>query len=142
MTFEPDDTTDVAQLVVRRPGDDGPRYLLARRTEDGYWEFVGGKRKADESVREAARREFEEELSGVPVADATIRRVAEPYPSAVGDRFSLYPVLVDVPDSVAARIDETVLSMEHDAVSWVTPSGFDDYETLGQRTALERFDVL
>ncbi len=42
------DIVDVAQSVIRAEVDESYKYLLARRTEDGYWEFIGGKRESDE----------------------------------------------------------------------------------------------
>ncbi len=75
---EPDDTTDVAQLVLRHDPAAASRYryFLARRTMDETWEFIGGKRKAAESVREAAVRELDEELTDVDPETATIQSVA------------------------------------------------------------------
>ncbi len=54
---------DVTAGVIRR--DDG-RFLIAQRPLNGLlgglWEFPGGKQEADESLRDALRREIREEL--------------------------------------------------------------------------------
>lgn len=109
---------------------------------DATWEFIGGKRKAGETVREAARRELDEELaSDVPGAVAVVA-VADPYPSGVGEEYVLHPVLVEFLRDVAAGHDGGDLSGEHDALAWIAPGEFDEYETLGQSQALEQLSIV
>lgn len=47
--------------------DEQGRLLISRRKADqhlgGFWEFPGGKLKADETIEEAVRRELKEELN-------------------------------------------------------------------------------
>lgn len=136
------ETRAVATLVVRTERAGRLEYLLARRTADGHWEFVGGKREPGETIREAARRELDEELASVPPDAATVRAVADPYPSSVDERFRLHPVLVDLPRPVADGLGPADLSGEHSALAWITLDEFDDYDTLGQREALSRLDLL
>lgn len=54
---------DVAVGILMKPNGD---VLLAQRPEGkpyaGYWEFPGGKVEANESILDALKREFEEEL--------------------------------------------------------------------------------
>lgn len=54
---------DVAVGILMKPNGD---VLLAQRPEGkpyaGYWEFPGGKVERDESILDALKREFEEEL--------------------------------------------------------------------------------
>lgn len=54
---------DVAVGILMKPNGD---VLLAQRPDGkpyaGYWEFPGGKVEADESILDALKREFEEEL--------------------------------------------------------------------------------
>ncbi len=61
---------DVAVGILMQANGD---VLLARRPEGkpyaGYWEFPGGKVEAGESVFEALKREFEEEI-GVRIVSA------------------------------------------------------------------------
>jgi 8-oxo-dGTP pyrophosphatase MutT (NUDIX family) len=131
------DTIDVAQLVVRARGESGSRYLLARRTMDETWEFIGGKRESDESIREAAVRELDEELPPVSPDTARITDVGDPYHSHFDEQFLLTPVLMDIPEQTAVSLEETDLSDEHDAMAWIDRNEFDEYPTLGQREALE-----
>lgn len=61
---------DVAVGILMKPNGD---VLLACRPEGkpfaGYWEFPGGKVEADETVPDALKREFEEEI-GVRILTA------------------------------------------------------------------------
>lgn len=56
------ENVDVAVVILL----DGPRMLVNRRPEGsyygGWWEWPGGKREADESFEECARRELLEEI--------------------------------------------------------------------------------
>ncbi|WP_459193411.1 NUDIX domain-containing protein [Halosimplex sp. J119] len=131
------ETIGVAQLVVRAKRGSDCRYLLARRTMDGHWEFVGGKREPGESIREAARRELDEELQSVSPDAARITDIGESYHSHVDEQFLLTPVLVDLPGRTISSLDESDLSDEHDAMAWIELDEFDEYSTLGQREAVE-----
>lgn len=133
--------TDVAQLVLRSEIDGDRRYLLARRTMDEHWEFVGGKRERGESVAEAAKRELDEELHSVDPEHAEILAIADSYDSSFGAEYQLHPVLVELPSDTAEAIDETDLSEEHDRLDWISLSEFDDYDTLGQYPAIERLSL-
>lgn len=134
-------SVDVAQLVIRARFEEGHRYLLARRTMDGKWEFVGGKREDGETIRAAARRELDEELASVAPADAEIRDVGDAYPSAFGPEYMLTPILLELPPSVARGIGEADLSREHDALTWFSLPEFDEYETAGQFPALRELGL-
>ena len=135
------DVVDVAQLVIRTEEEPSYRYLLARRTEDEYWEFIGGKREENESVRETAKRELEEELASVSSEDVEIHEVGSSYPSSVNERFHLHPVLMDLPQSIAERLSEDDLSWEHDQLVWIDLDEFEQFETLGQYPALESLGI-
>lgn len=136
------DTVRVSQLVIRSEFDGGERYLLARRTMDETWEFIGGKLEPGETTREAGLRELDEELQSIRPGDVEILDVAETYASSYGDRFELTPLLVELPASEAADLDDGDLSDEHDALAWIDARDLEDYETLGQRPALEKLGIL
>lgn len=133
---------DVAQLVIRTVVDTDEKYLLARRTEDEYWEFIGGKREENESLREAALRELGEELHFVSSTDVEIREIGSSYPSSVNERFHLHPVLMDLPRSKAQQLSEEDLSWEHDQLVWIDLAEFEEFETLGQYPALESLGIV
>lgn len=62
---------------------DGNSFLISRRPEDkmlgGLWEFPGGKLEADESLREALKREMLEELGIEVSVNGKIRTVPHEY---------------------------------------------------------------
>jgi len=70
MSEMPTSPIDVAVGILMQPNGD---VLLAQRPVgkpyDGYWEFPGGKVEADESILEALKREFVEEL-GIRILSA------------------------------------------------------------------------
>lgn len=135
------DEVDVAQLVIRAEFDPGYRYLLAKRTMDGAWEFVGGKREDGESITEAALRELDEELAAVSPSDAEILAVGDAYPSIFGPEYVLNPILLELPPSVAKALDDDDLSHEHERLAWIPLADFDEYDTAGQSPALETFGL-
>lgn len=97
-----------------------------------FWEFVGGKRKQYESIREAAFRELGAELRPIARSDAGILEVSDSYPNGVAEEFSLYPVRIESENAVVTTVDNTSLSSEHDEAAWTTLVEFGAYETLGQ----------
>lgn len=134
---------DVAQIVLRTEIGNSYRYFLARRTSDSYWEWIGGKAEEDETVEEAAERELKEELQlDWTEYSFSIEGVAEPYPSSANSKYMLNPVLIEVDRETAKKIEESILSEEHDDLAWIELTEFDEYESLGQYQALERLDLV
>lgn len=57
-----ENTGKVAAAVIPRTAEEN-EYLIARRSDNGKWEFPGGKQHKNESIDETAEREIKEELS-------------------------------------------------------------------------------
>lgn len=135
--------TDVAQLVIRTEIEGVYRYFLARRTRDGCWEWIGGKREEGETIQEAAIRELKEEITiDWEKHGFEIGGIAESYPSEVDPSYLLNPVLIEVEKAVFNDVSESDLSNEHDSFEWIDLTEFGEYETLGQYKALERLDLI
>lgn len=104
--------------------DAGRRILIARRPEGkiaaGQWEFPGGKIEADETARQALRRELQEEL-GVRMGDAE-------------------PLVVLMQDYADRRVrldcwrvsafDGTPIPREGQQLAWIEPSGLAQFDVL------------
>ncbi|MFB6116232.1 MAG: NUDIX domain-containing protein [Candidatus Nanosalina sp.] len=130
------ETIDVVQTVVR---DDRGRYLLGKRAKDDYWEFLGGKVKKNENLREAAFRELEEETGIEPVKEEIEQyQEGETYRSKDDRVYRLNPVLMEF--TGVPEIKE--LSEEHLETEWIDLMDFHQYETLGQYQALENLDIV
>ncbi len=102
----------VAVGVVRNRGGD---VLIARRADQahqgGLWEFPGGKREAGEPVREALRRELEEELGIQVESAAPFLQVRHRYPGR--------EVLLDVWEVTGYRGEPA--GREGQPLAWVAP---------------------
>lgn len=134
---------DVAQLVIRTDSEKGFRYFLARRTKDGFWEWIGGKREDGETIEEAAIRELKEEIQiDWNSYSFEIDTVAEKYPSESDPCYKLNPVLIEVENEVLEAVSEDDLSNEHSAFEWIELVEFSDFDTLGQFRALENLDLV
>jgi len=102
-----------ATTAVYNP--DKQKFLLMKRSEDrdlmpGKWEFPGGGVREDESPREAALRELEEETG----FKAKIIRTGEPEQiQAAGEEVKIHPFLVSTTEK------EINLSREHTEYRWL-----------------------
>ncbi|MEX1017985.1 MAG: 8-oxo-dGTP diphosphatase MutT [Phycisphaeraceae bacterium] len=78
---------DVAVGVLAERGPAGWRVLIARRPQagvlGGYWEFPGGKREADETLKQCLVREFEEELALTVRITETLAQIEHTYDHGV-----------------------------------------------------------
>lgn len=127
------DTNQVVQTVIRV----GEKFFIARRSRDEKWEFIGGKVREDESLREASIREITEE-TGVNLEDCIDNfESGESYQSRDNEKYNLNPVLVEVGEEFEAELSE-----EHTEYEWIDLKDFYQYDTLGQYQALENLDIV
>ena len=121
-------TGEVTVNVVENNGE----YLLAERSRDNKWEFVGGKVEAGETIKEAALRELKEEVG----LQAKIIEVNGSYPSADNPEWELVPV------HMKSYSRDVELADEHLQYDWIKPEEISEYDTLGQEKALELLDLI
>jgi dATP pyrophosphohydrolase len=117
-------------VVVRRPGEAGPEYLVLLRSPEklGYWHLVAGGVDWDEEPRAAATRELEEETGLV----ATARPLGGPLsydlsgdPEPVRARFpagteriTVWTFVADAPGGWEPKLDH-----EHVEARWLDRDG-------------------
>lgn len=132
------ETVDVVQAVVRS----GEKYLIGKRSRDDYWEFLGGKVE-DESLKEAALRELNEETD-LELSERDIEefRRGDSYRSSDDEKFRLNPVLIILSEEKMSLMTREGLSCEHTDFAWIELEEFDEYETLGQFQALENLELI
>jgi len=137
--MESEDTLDVVQTVIECDGE----YLLAKRSKDSYWEFIGGKVKEDENLRKAAIREINEETDlDLEQNNLASFRRGDSYLSEDDSRFRLNPVYFGISEIKKNSMTIEGLSKEHTDFEWIELSHFDQYDTLGQFKALEHLDIV
>lgn len=112
-------------------GESGPvRFLLARRATAGHglgqWELPGGKVEANESPREALRREIREELG----LDAEIGALAELLTHDYED-FRIILACFDV-----RLLEGSLILSAHDQISWASARQALDMDVLAADVAL------
>lgn len=112
--------------------ENNSEYLIARRTSDQKWEFVGGKVEQGETVKEAAIRELEEETG----LEGEVVEISGSYPSRAAPEWTLRPV------HMRAESREVDLSREHDRYEWIDLDDIKDFDTLGQEKSLELLGLL
>lgn len=96
-------TLVVAAAVI----ETGDGYLLTRRLNgthlEGFWEFPGGKREADESLDECLRRELLEELGVHSTVGNEILTVTHHYPELSVELHFLACTLSEFPRPVLGQ---------------------------------------
>jgi 8-oxo-dGTP diphosphatase len=124
----PEYTGEVTVNVVENNGE----YLLAERSKDKKWEFVGGKVEQGETIEEAALRELEEETG----LQAEVIEVNGSYPSADNPEWELVTV------HMKSYSREVELADEHLQYDWIQPEEINEYDTLGQEKALKLLNLI
>ncbi|HEY1316467.1 MAG TPA: NUDIX domain-containing protein [Gaiella sp.] len=113
-------------IVVRRPAEGGPEYLVLLRSAEklGYWHLVAGGVEWGEEPAAAAARELEEETGLVadprPLGDSLSYDLAgDPEPvrarfPAGTERITVWPFVAGAPAGWEPALDE-----EHVAARWL-----------------------
>lgn len=133
------DTNRVVQTVVKS----GEKYLIAKRSSDSYWEFMGGKVKENEDLGEAAKRELNEETDlKLEKQDFKDFEKGKSYTSKADSKYKLNPVLIEIEEEKASEMSIDGLSREHTDFEWIDLRDFYSFETLGQYRALENLGIV
>jgi 8-oxo-dGTP pyrophosphatase MutT (NUDIX family) len=117
-------------IIVRRPGRDGPEYLVLLRSAEklGYWHVVAGGVEWNEEPAAAAARELAEETglaaAPLPLGDALAYDVTGD-PEPVRERFApgtetitVWPFVADAPPAWEPTLDD-----EHVDHRWLDADG-------------------
>lgn len=130
---------DVVQTVIQSDRE----FLLAKRSKDGYWEFIGGKIKESEDLKTAAVREINEETDlQLKENDLQNFRRGDSYRSRDDERFKLNPVYFELSKDKKSGMTVEGLSEEHTDFEWIDITEFDEYDKLGQYRALENLGIV
>lgn len=114
-------------------------FLLVRRSENeslsGKWEFGGGAVEHNESLKQAVKREMNEETGlNVEIVDR-----GDPYfdEYSKGGNLKLHPFLLEVDED-----DEVELSHEHDRHKWLEIEEIHRFDTMGDLMALKNLGLM
>lgn len=139
ITEDSKDTNEVVQTVVKT----GEKYLIAKRSRDSFWEFMGGKIKKEESIKQAAIREINEETDlGLREKDFLDFEKGESYLSEDNEKYRLNPVLIEIEEDKKDEMTAEGLSDEHTDFQWINLEDFYSFETLGQFKALQNLEIV
>lgn len=133
------ETLDVVQCVVKHNN----RFLMGKRSSDGFWEFLGGKVEENEVLKQAAFRELREETGwNLSKNDLECFRKGDSYRSKDDERYRLNPVYLELKKGLKHSLSKENLSNEHTDLKWIKLTEFDKLDTLGQYDALEHLDIV
>jgi|GEM_PF-1762128 len=135
-------TGKVAATVIPRTEKE-EKFLIAKRSDNGDWEFPGGKQHIDESLTKTAEREIKEEF------DLNVTGVeAKPEYCWNGGGYTIIPVLARHSyKDLENQIEESSM-IDHDKHIYIHPNRLGSNlenaeEKLGKEIkALEAFDLL
>lgn len=128
-----DYTGKVAAVVIPRTSSE-EEFLIAKRSDNGDWEFPGGKQHVDESINKTAEREIMEEL-GLSI---NAKRMAKKNSYRSGG-YEIIPI--------TAKIEEDNFNLElvdHTDYKWIRPEEVDSLEINldNEKKCLEAFNLI
>ncbi|MBM3233306.1 NUDIX domain-containing protein [Candidatus Pacearchaeota archaeon] len=108
-------TQDTLQVIVFSIHQKEVKYLLLRRipAKGGFWQPITGRKEKNESPKDGALRELQEEL-GIPIQKIID---VDNFPNGQGEGKD-YIFAAEVLPSVEIRLDRP--SVEHDHYQWCT----------------------
>jgi len=122
----------VAAVVI--PNIEGNRFLVAKREDNGEWEFPGGKQEENETLLRTAEREIKEKL-GLKIE---AEKIAEQY-SYRGGGYDIIPVLAEIVEE-----DYEIELVDHTDYIWIRPEKVGELEISleNEKKCLEAFNLL
>jgi len=126
-------TGKVAAVVIPRTGSE-EEFLIAKRSDNGDWEFPGGKHHIDESLKKTAEREIMEELG----LEIQARETSEEH-SYTGGGYEIIPVMAEIGEN-----SFEIELVDHTDFRWIRPGKVDSLEIDldNEKKCLEAFDFL
>jgi len=136
-----DHTNRVAAVVIPKTSDEN-KFLVAKRVDNGNWEFPGGKedlekeQDQEKGILGTVEREIKEELN----LDIDARESNEEYAYKAGG-YEIIPVYAT---HSYEKIDQHLeLLEEHDKYRWISPENLPkDIEFKNEKKCLEAFNLL
>lgn len=128
-----DYTGKVAAAVISKT-DKKERFLVAKRSDNGDWEFPGGKQHRDETILETAEREIEEEL-GIKI---NAEKASEQHSYRSGG-YDIIPVFAEIVEQ-----DFEIELVDHTDYRWIKPEklGELDIDLENEKKCLKAFSFL
>lgn len=134
-------TDRVAAVVIPRTSKER-EYLIAKRSDNGDWEFPGGKEDLDKELDRqkgilgTAEREIKEELN----INVKSEKSKEDY-SYRGGGYEIIPVYATHSyDDLDLHLD---FLEDHDKYRWITPQDLpDDIELENEKKCIEAFNLI
>jgi 8-oxo-dGTP diphosphatase len=126
-------TGKVAAVVIPQT-DKNLEFLIAKRSDNGDWEFPGGKQHRDETILETAEREIEEEL-GIKI---NAEKASKQHSYRSGG-YDIIPIFAEIVEE-----DFTVELVDHTDYRWLRPEALGEInvELENEKKCLKAFSFL
>lgn len=126
-------TGKVAAVVIPK-SDKARRFLIAKRSDNGDWEFPGGKQHEDETLLETAEREIEEELD----IEIKAEELSEEDSYRAGG-YEIIPVFAEILEK-----HYNIELIDHTDHRWIKPEKVEEMSINldNEKKCLEAFDLI